>query len=80
MSRMYVRVNCKYNDNGLYCKNKKVKRSLFGIGERQCKLTRYSNYQFSGCEFQESYPRPSSPPPAPTKRKEYDAKILVIQK
>lgn len=33
---MVIKVNCKYNDDGAWCINKEIKRSLFGIGTRCC--------------------------------------------
>lgn len=33
---MVIKVNCKYNDQGAWCTNKNVKRSLFGLGARCC--------------------------------------------
>jgi hypothetical protein len=36
MLDIIVKVNCINNDKGAYCKDKKVKRSLFGLGARCC--------------------------------------------
>ena len=33
---MQRKINCKYNDNDVWCTNKNIKRSLFGIGVRCC--------------------------------------------
>ena len=33
---MQIKINCKYNKQGAWCTNKKIKRSLFGIGARCC--------------------------------------------
>lgn len=52
-----VKVNCKYNDRGLYCKNKNVKRSLFGIGARLCNCVNFGGE----CPYKESYPKPGAP-------------------
>ena len=71
-----IRINCVYNDQGAWCKNKNVKRSLFGVGARCCKL--YPDRFNSMCEFQMKYSRPSIIPPCP-KRKENHEKILVVQ-
>lgn len=57
---MRIKINCIYNDNGLYCKNKKVKRSLFGIGARCCVIEPLSD---KVCEYRDEYKRPNSPPP-----------------
>ena len=53
-----VKVNCKYNDRGLYCKNKNVKRSLFGIGARLCSCLNFGE----DCSYKESYPKPLKSP------------------
>jgi len=73
---MMIRINCKYNDSGAWCKHKKVKRSLFGIGARCCTLYPYSFD--STCKFQEEFPRPKIVPPCPPRKKENES-ILVIQ-
>jgi len=31
-----IRINCIYNDQGFWCTNKQIKRSLFGLGSRMC--------------------------------------------
>ena len=56
MNDIIVKVNCKSNDRGAWCKDKRIKRSLFGIGARCCIL--YNN-QVSKCEFQEKYKKPN---------------------
>lgn len=39
---MQIRINCVYNDHGLYCKNKKIKRSISGLmGARLCSFGEY---------------------------------------
>lgn len=58
---VYISVNCVYNEDGSWCKNKNVKRSLFGIGSRCCIDYPYS----SGCEFKEPYPKPYGKCPSP---------------
>jgi hypothetical protein len=60
-----IRINCKYNDQGAWCFNKEVKRSLFGFGARCCII--YPNYT-GKCEHQIKYPKPIAPPPPPQKR------------
>ena len=63
-----ININCTYNDNGAWCKNKNIKRSLFGIGARCCVI--YPNWM-SDCQYQEKHLRPKHGPPAPQKmRKE----------
>jgi hypothetical protein len=36
---MTIKINCKYNDNGAWCTNKKIKRPLFGLGARRFYLS-----------------------------------------
>lgn len=33
---VYGNINCVWNDRGAWCKNKNIKRSLFGFGVRSC--------------------------------------------
>ena len=61
---MVVKINCIWNDQGPWCKNKTVKRSLFGLGARCCTASPYGK----GCTIQEMHPRPPAPPPCPKKR------------
>ena len=60
---MMTKINCKQNDRGAWCKDKRIKRSLLGLGARCCVL--YPNW--TGCEYQEKYPKPVAPPPPPQK-------------
>ncbi len=62
-----ININCKYNDRRAWCKNKNIKRSLFGMGARCCVI--YPNC-FDYCKYQKKYPKPkySTPPPPPPKR------------
>ena len=62
------KVNCKWIDNVAWCKNKKVKRSLLGLGARCCK--EYPPHQ-EKCPFKEPYPKPKLSPdyPTPPRRK-----------
>jgi hypothetical protein len=48
-----TRINCVKNNNGAWCKDKRVKRSLFGIGARCCLI--YDGYK---CPYQEMYIKP----------------------
>ena len=50
---MGCNINCKDNNQGVWCKNKNVKRSLFGIGARCCLV-------FNGkpCPYREKYLKP----------------------
>lgn len=53
------RVNCIYNDQGAWCTNKCVKRSLFGIGARCC--SEYP-YRTGKCGVKVEHPRKPEPP------------------
>ena len=33
---MMIKINCKHNNQGVWCNNKDVDRSLFGLGARCC--------------------------------------------
>lgn len=61
---MPIKINCIYNDRGAWCNNKKIKRSLLGLGARCCTEFPYSS---SGCKIKEEYPRPTLMPPVPPK-------------
>ena len=52
----YVNINCKQNDKGVWCKDKRVRRSLCGIGARMC-------IEFEGkeCPYVDRYSRPQMP-------------------
>lgn len=53
---MSIKINCIKNDSGVLCKDKRIKRSLFGIGARVCKVAENQE-----CEYQDKYPRPEPP-------------------
>lgn len=55
---MQAKVNCIHNDNGAWCTNKNIKRSLFGFGARIC--TEYPR-PCDSCPFQEKYPKGTPP-------------------
>ena len=59
---MQRKINCKYNDQGAWCTNKNVKRSLFGIGARCC-----TEFNDKECELKEIRNKKSNPPPRHTK-------------
>ena len=60
---MFVNVNCKSAINpGGWCKDKRVKRSLFGLGSRCC--VKYMNND-AECAFHVPFDRPPPPPPPP---------------
>lgn len=53
-----AKVNCKSNNDGAWCKNKNIKRSLFGIGARLCTIYEFIDKK---CEYQEACPKPKPP-------------------
>ena len=53
---MPIKINCIHNHDGAWCANKKVKRSLFGMGARCC--IEYPRRK-DKCEHKEGYKRPS---------------------
>ena len=69
-----INVNCQWNYQGAWCKNKNIKRSLFGIGARCC--VKYPDYSIT-CKFCKTYHRPIAPPPSP-KSTPQTLKIKVI--
>lgn len=54
---MGININCIHNDQGAWCKNKLVKKSLFGLGARVC--VEYP-YHCGECSLQEIHPRPKN--------------------
>ena len=52
---MGINVNCIYTDKGAWCKNKKIKRSLFGFGARCCINYPYDNKE---CPYRIKYEKP----------------------
>lgn len=56
---MNFKINCKFNDNGAWCKHKSIKRSIFGIGARCC--VEYTDKPIE-CEFKESKVKRANPP------------------
>lgn len=67
-----IKINCKWNDEGAWCKNKKVKRSLFGLGAICC--IEYGTNKI--CSVRTSYPKPIKLPPCPPKK--IVPEILII--
>jgi hypothetical protein len=55
-----IRINCIYNDDGAWCKNKKIKRSMLGLGARCCVIYPYGDNK---CDHLVKYTEPPSPPP-----------------
>ena len=62
-------VNCQWNDKGYWCTNKKIRRSLWGIGARECQ--EYNTFCHK-CPECKPWPRPVIPPPAPPKTRGID--------
>ena len=61
---MGININCKKNNSGVWCKDKRIKRSLFGLGARMCLVA-----EGKECNYQDIHTRPPSPlsiPPAIT--------------
>lgn len=59
-----IKVDCQFNDQGAWCLNQNIKRSLLGFGARCCVL-----YPLGGtCKFRERYDnrKPIIAPPSPT--------------
>lgn len=59
-----IKINCIYNDDGAWCKNKLVKRSLWGIGARCC-----LEYPHGHCSYKVVYLKPEISPPSPRPNK-----------
>jgi len=60
-------INCKKNDKGAWCKDKRVKRSLFGLGARCCSV-----FEGVECPYQEEFSRPDYPQGTNLKWSSYD--------
>jgi hypothetical protein len=61
-------INCKFNDRGTWCKCRRVKRSLWGIGARLC--VEFDSQASGTCIYREAYHKPSypaAPPPPPSR-------------
>jgi hypothetical protein len=57
---MFKNINCIFAENpGGYCKNKNIKRSLFGLGPRICKIYWKNSFDSNKCEFRKKIPRPN---------------------
>ena len=52
---MIVNINCIYSDQGAWCKNRNIRRSIWGIGARCC--VEYP-YTVKPCELKVKYIRP----------------------
>lgn len=57
MSNVLRKIDCKKSIDGVWCSDKRIKRSLFGFGARCCVMV-----DGESCKYQETTPRPSSPP------------------
>ena len=67
-----IKINCIWNNQGAWCKNREIKRSLFGLGARCC-------VEYDGnktCQLKELRPKPIKPSPHPFKRN--NPKIIII--
>ena len=53
---MQIRINCQWNDSGVWCTNKNVKRSLLGFGARCC-----MEVDGKDCSYKVKNPRPPAP-------------------
>jgi hypothetical protein len=58
---MNIKNPCIHSDNDAWCKNKNIKRSLFGIGARCCVV--YTQINKSNCKYYEAMPKPKYLPP-----------------
>lgn len=67
---MNVNINCKSNDRGAWCKDTRIKKSLFGFGARCCLV-------FCGerCRYQDKHTRP--PPPLRLKHHWIESDIVI---
>jgi len=75
MPNIRIKINCIYNDQGAWCINKNIKRSLFGIGARCC--LDYPPCSQEKCEFKEKHKRPTPPPPPPKPMKPRESALYV---
>ena len=58
-----IRVNCQWNDQGTFCTNKEIKRSLFGLGSRYC--IEHDVLNRRQCRLRKPRPKPIAPPSPP---------------
>ena len=66
---MNININCIYNDRGVWCINKNVKRSLFGFGARCCILYDNPYHPWDNiCKYQVKWKKSSIVPPCPPPR------------
>ena len=56
---MGVSINCIFNDQGAWCTNKNIKRSVFGIGARCC--IEYPPFNGRKCKFKQEHKRSNKP-------------------
>ena len=54
---MYKKINCRMNDQDAWCKDKRVKRSLFGLGARCC-----LEHNDQKCEYKDPVGKPKISP------------------
>ncbi len=55
---MGIKINCVYNDKGAWCKNKNIKRSLWGMGARCCSVFNGEPFNSLSCSLKEEVPKP----------------------
>lgn len=65
-----ININCQQNDRGAWCKDKRVRRSLLGIGVRCCKI-----FEGDVCEYQKLYARPDPVPPGIKEKKLREGRV-----
>lgn len=76
---MPIKINCTDNDEGAWCKNKNIPRSLFGLGARCC--VEYPRAFDCCCAFKTEHPRPAMNPPKSKPEGDHIAQtISVIRK
>jgi hypothetical protein len=54
---MGININCRQNDQGAWCRDRRVKRSLLGLGARVCSV-----FEGKPCEFQDMFRQPRVAP------------------
>lgn len=73
---MPININCVYSNNGAWCNNRNIKRSLLGFGARCCVI--YPPTNIVKCKYQEMYPRPKHPPAPASIKINNETKMIEI--
>ncbi len=60
-----ININCIYTDRGAWCKNKNIKRSVFGLGARCCIEYPTIDHSVGACSYKEEHPKPKLSPCPP---------------